>query len=483
MSTSNINEQVKNLINEREKDCINRYVKKMKELEKVKYIKNENKVRDKVPENHIMYKMKFGKTTFLEKDGRKYEFLIEFDKKDYSYGIYYGCKCILDESKDILEQIKTCEYEWKDLREDVNNYLKLTFDIDFEKRENVSNNANDNTYWPFWYRLGDDEDITVVAALAIKIISNVYKYVLIDGNKLEKVKKNRRGIRKIEIIPKYDCKSYDEITKQRSDIKILIDTLQKEEYLTKHPILEKCWMINKDKIEIGNFMYVMSIYLKLPSILKVWALTRYSRIKVFKKEEKNVGRQDYLKQLSIQIARECMYDENMKERSDEDIQNEYKHLSEKIVKLMYAAALNLNDNDKNKIKDNVKDILKLNLDENKLKGIQKELIKDQKEMNFSYNDFVPIVDSIDDIISQLLYFNEKEKDAKAEWKNLDKFIISHTGTPIYRTKLSVVNNKEAITGIMEVIINLIYNNKIEPVKKSEGIAQDFLVELIAKNSW
>lgn len=476
MSTSNINEQVKNLINEREKDCINRYVKKMKELEKVKYIKNENKVRDKVPENHIMYKMKFGKTTFLEKDGRKYEFLIEFDQKDYSYGIYYGCKCILDESKDILEQIIICEEEWRGLRKEVNSYLKLTFDIDFKKRENVSNNANDNTYWPFWYRLGDDEDITVVAPLAIKIVSNVYRYVLIEKQELVKPSVKTGAKRKIEIKSRYDEKSYDDlIKKQRPDIGKLLKELEKDQYIIKHPILERCWMINKDKIDIGYFMYAMSIYFKLDPILKVWELTRYSRIKVFKKEEKNVGRQA-LKQLSIEIARECMYDENKKERSDEDIQNEYKHLSEKIVKFMHAVALN--DNDTNKIKDNVKDILKLNLSENELKEIQKELIKDQKEMNFSYNDFVPIVDSIDDIISQLLYFYKKVKDIKVEWKNLDKFLISHTGTPINRKPASVVNNKEAITGIMKVIINLIYNNKIKQVKKSEV---DFLVELIKKN--
>lgn len=243
MENQSIKDQVQELVKEREETCKNRYVAKMNELKDVIYLKNENKVRDKEAENHIMYKMVIDEKTYLEKDGRKYEFLIEFDKKDYSYGIYYGCKCILDESKDILEQIIICEEEWKKLRDYVNMYLTLTFDIDFAERENVSNNANDNTYWPFWYRLGDDEDITVVAALAIKIISNVYRYVLKDGNTLEMPihkKRGKKAYRPIKI--KYTT----ELSNLSNEFGIskLINVLVDKRILKKHPILEGCWQLN-----------------------------------------------------------------------------------------------------------------------------------------------------------------------------------------------------------------------------------------------
>lgn len=243
MSTSNINEQVKNLINEREKDCIDRYLNKMEKLGNVDYLKNENIVREKEAKNHIMYKMVIDEKTYLEIDGRKYEFLIEFDKKDYSYGIYYGCKCILDESKDILEQIMICEEEWKKLKDHVNMYLTLTFDIDFAERENVSNNANDNTYWPFWYRLGDDEDITVVAALAIKIISNVYRYVLKDGNTLEKPIHKKRGKKAYRPIKTKYTTELSNLSNE-FDISKLINVLVDKKILKKHPILERCWQLN-----------------------------------------------------------------------------------------------------------------------------------------------------------------------------------------------------------------------------------------------
>ena len=37
-----------------------------------------------------------------------------------------------------------------------------------------TNNANENTYWPFWIALSDEEDIWTIAAQATKLIANTY---------------------------------------------------------------------------------------------------------------------------------------------------------------------------------------------------------------------------------------------------------------------------------------------------------------------
>ena len=37
-----------------------------------------------------------------------------------------------------------------------------------------TNNANENTYWPFWIALSDEEDIWAIAAQATKLIANTY---------------------------------------------------------------------------------------------------------------------------------------------------------------------------------------------------------------------------------------------------------------------------------------------------------------------
>ena len=475
MSTSNINEQVKNLINEREQDCKARYLNKMEKLDNVDYLRNENIVREKEAKNHIMYKMVIDEKTYLEIDGRKYEFLIEFDKKDYSYGIYYGCKCILDESKDILEQIKTCEDEWWGLREEVNSYLKLTFDIDFEKRENVSNNANDNTYWPFWYRLGDDEDIKVVAALAIKIISNVYRYVLIEKQELEKPSVKTGAERKIEIKSRYDEKSYDDlIKKQRPDIGKLLEELEKDHYLIKHPILEKCWMINKDKIEIGYFMYVMSIYLNKESILDKWAedvVRRYCRNKEFEglKNKINNGEKNKLQYLLIYNGvLKCIYEngeENGKERSEKDIKEQYEDLD--LQTLAEGCLLGrIQERDEKNIKKTIKDILKLEL---KVKDFFKKETIDVTKLGVS---------SIDVLIDQLLDSNDMLK-SKTKWKNLVYFLISHSGTPVDRHLPKEVD-REKVKQIMKVVIDVIVHVENEKTEreKEENKVEMFFVKIV-----
>ena len=48
--------------------------------------------------NHIIYKLKTGAdggTVLMNKDGnREYEFVIEFDREESAYGIYYGSRVL-----------------------------------------------------------------------------------------------------------------------------------------------------------------------------------------------------------------------------------------------------------------------------------------------------------------------------------------------------------------------------------------------------
>ena len=108
--------------------------------------------------NHTMYKLvnEDGNTYILDKKGDekgeiKYEFLVETDCEDFAYGIYYGCRCILDTKGDVEEQVKQCNKEWEDLKSQVISALNNTFvDLDFSNRTIPTDNVSRMTYWPFW---------------------------------------------------------------------------------------------------------------------------------------------------------------------------------------------------------------------------------------------------------------------------------------------------------------------------------------------
>ena len=107
----------------------------------------------------------------------KYEFLVEFDKETPGYGIYYGCRAIIDESitseEELLRQIDLIEEDMIPIKEKASEVLNKVFvskkfnEQSFRK----TNNANENTYWPFWIALSDEEDIWAIAAQATKLIA------------------------------------------------------------------------------------------------------------------------------------------------------------------------------------------------------------------------------------------------------------------------------------------------------------------------
>lgn len=124
--------------------------------------------------HHTIYKVK---PSLESKDkSLEYEFLIELDRNDPCLGIYYGCRVSIKNGK-IEDKIKELDEQWeKRIKDKVIDRLNNTFvNCKFDNRFKPTDNANDNTYWPFWISLYDDENIIQVAAQATVIIRDEYK--------------------------------------------------------------------------------------------------------------------------------------------------------------------------------------------------------------------------------------------------------------------------------------------------------------------
>ena len=203
---------------------------------------------------HIQYKYRFknGKTFLMSKDGyRAYEFLIEFDKKDTSYGIYYGCRAYICEGHQELENQILVE-EWNNLRGETCKILNNTFpNKDFSKRFRPTNNAENRTFWPFWITLGPEEDIVVVAARATAIIASVYeRYFAMNPKYYHPVPLH--GKRSMAEETAFSKDRYQEILltirktygrEKEAAYKRFIRALWEQEYITPSKIYEKAWRL------------------------------------------------------------------------------------------------------------------------------------------------------------------------------------------------------------------------------------------------
>lgn len=169
---------------------IQKYLDRMARLDECeKNFLHDNTFHNIDSGHHIAYKYKVGKngeTMLVSKDGKRgYEFLLEFDKEDFGYGIYYGCRgLILDGDQE--EQINRFITEWEEcgLKEMVSTALGNTFDtIDFNDRFQLTTNANNRTFWPFWITLYENEDIIEVGARATGLIGRVYRDFIEDNHR------------------------------------------------------------------------------------------------------------------------------------------------------------------------------------------------------------------------------------------------------------------------------------------------------------
>lgn len=185
-----------------------RYLEKLKRLDGISATEKEKVMlqgwhRDdsflgNPAKRHIMYKL--GQPLVSCDGNRAYEFLIEFDVNDPSIGIYYGVKgLILDGNlrqqieiltkefygvsiEDYLQQKPSSNKEWP-LYILISKYLNATFPgKDFAQRFRVTDNANDNTFWPFWIAADPEEDIIWETARAVSIIRRIYHERVNNGH-------------------------------------------------------------------------------------------------------------------------------------------------------------------------------------------------------------------------------------------------------------------------------------------------------------
>lgn len=250
---------------------VNEYISKIGKLEsRTDFIRDDSSNGIKSSE-HIIYKLRTddtGATHLLSKDGnRGYEFVIEFDKKDSAYGIYYGCKGLIFVGEQENE-IEVLLDEWESIKEEVSSVLNNTFpDKDFSRRYKLTNNANNKTFWPFWISLYEEEDVLEVAARAVRIIYNVYKLRIVDGDrskfiyhnieKKQNIKdKKRPGIYSLTA---YTDKKYDAILEilnnlDPENVKLyttVLDNATESGLFEKDIRYEKCWRVkDMDIIEV-----------------------------------------------------------------------------------------------------------------------------------------------------------------------------------------------------------------------------------------
>lgn len=165
--------------------------------------------------HHRAYKLKVGQggETYLESADklRRYEFMIEFDFEDASYGIYYGCRGLIM-GGDQQEQIRLFDREWEYLRNEVCQALNNTFPtLDYSGRFQLTNNANNKTYWPFWISLYAGEDIVDVAARATRLMARVYRHFQNSPDKAimdSQIKEQER------LVPRFTEEKYQEIIQE-----------------------------------------------------------------------------------------------------------------------------------------------------------------------------------------------------------------------------------------------------------------------------
>lgn len=222
-------------------------------------------------ENHRMYKL-----ADLQRDENiTYEFLIEMKKSDPCLGIYYGCKGIV-KNGDIGKQIEEMDADWKAIKEKVVRRLNYTFaDKVFDHRFKPTDNANDNTYWPFWITLYEDENILDVATRALIIIRDEYKQHIEGAEKYEKDEtcnytichKENKHAKETKSQLRYDKGCYERLLHPWGGedacyneiwarlLKRFIKRATKLEYITRDQDYEAAWRVNCSNRTFCYLMY------------------------------------------------------------------------------------------------------------------------------------------------------------------------------------------------------------------------------------
>ena len=274
------------------------YLDKMKQL-----VAAEGFVREDIKGDfyHIIYRYRptDSNKPFHSIDGRDYDFVIEYHRGKPSEGIYYGIKGEVA-SGNLEEQCEKFRKEWpnifmmdksdlqkiydeicneshdesrgKDIFWGYNFQLELTEILnntfpwkDYLKCYKPTDNIWKNRYWLFWVTLNDDEDIVKVAARAVKLMAKTFERCMIKeeyGRLYEAPQdKNIADKSAANQITSFTEDSYNRfLEKMRYDDsgnsygEMLIEKLEKEEYVFEDVRYEKCYRCIKNNRTIKKIL-------------------------------------------------------------------------------------------------------------------------------------------------------------------------------------------------------------------------------------
>lgn len=243
------------------------------EIERLKsnyeYVRDDtyDKHHKKVTGNHITYKYKVmasskNPTRIISKDGSlAYEFLIEFDKQDFGYGIYFGCRCLILKG-DFADKSAYLKKEWEIVKPSAIKVLNDTFQgKEFSERFYTAQENGTIALWPFWMTLSEGEDISV-ASLVTKLISLTYKSYIKTDTLLVESKYNRKSKKNERVNEKwFTDKSFELIHNKLNDIKQwkpfdnFLKLAEKSHVISRVIQYEKCYRFNNlNKVEVTYFI-------------------------------------------------------------------------------------------------------------------------------------------------------------------------------------------------------------------------------------
>ena len=206
----------------------------------------DDTVRNKQMPVHMMYK--YGAPLISEDGCRAYTFNIEYCTDTPSEGIYYGAFGVVLQGT-IDEHKESFDREWAVIRPIAAQVLGNTFDNPyFIMLFRQTDNVNDNTYWPFWISLGEDEDIVEVAFRAVRIIRRIYETYF--ANKIDGYNPiPRKGTVKKPYFPCTE-KAFENIGENgkaeniKDKVLHFFEWCQKEHLLSRNDLYETAWIIN-----------------------------------------------------------------------------------------------------------------------------------------------------------------------------------------------------------------------------------------------
>lgn len=221
----------------------------------------DDTVRDKKMPIHMMYK--YGAPLFSKDKCRAYTFNIEYCKDAPSEGIYYGAFGIVLQGT-IDEHMEKFKQEWEKIRPITALVLGNTFENSyFNMRFRQTDNVNDNTYWPFWISLGEDEDIIEVAFRAVKIIRRIYEAYFSNIIDVDNSISKRRTVKN----PYFPCteKAFESIGENgkaeniKDEVFNFFEWCQEKRLLSRNDLYDMAWTIN---IPDTNFAFLIETYFR-----------------------------------------------------------------------------------------------------------------------------------------------------------------------------------------------------------------------------